>query len=288
MKPAPFRYHAPRTVTEATALLDRLEDAKIIAGGQSLMPLMNFRLTGFEDLIDIGRIPELVGINVGSDRVTIGAATRQRQVERSTELRERFPIIVEALENVGHPQTRNRGTVGGSIAHLDPTAELVAVASVTDAVLHVRSHTGSRQVSIHDFIQMAYTTDLEPDELLVAVEFPLWPAGHGYAFEEFARRHGDFAVVAVAVLVTLAADGTIERLAISVAGMTEIGRRATEVEEALVGRTPDAETIRAAAQLTRAYPALTDLHGPPAYRQHLLSVLTERAVTRACARAERS
>lgn len=288
MKPAPFRYHSPSTVAEAAALLDRLEDAKIIAGGQSLMPLMNFRLTGFEDLVDIGRIPELVGITVETDRVTIGAATRQRQVEQSPELRDRFPLIAEALGNVGHPQTRNRGTVGGSIAHLDPTAELVAVASVTDAVLHVRSHGGSRQVSIHDFIQMAYTTDLEPNELLAAVDFPLWPAGHGHAFEEFARRHGDFAVVAVAVLVTLAADGTIDCLAIAVSGMKDIGRRATEVEEALVGQRPEAAAIRAAAQMTRNYPALTDLHGPPVYRQHLLSVLTERAVTRACARAERS
>jgi aerobic carbon-monoxide dehydrogenase medium subunit len=287
VKPAPFRYHDPTSVDETLALLADLADAKVLAGGQSLMPLMNMRMTGFEDLVDLGRVPDLAGMGLRSGSLHIGAMTRQRVCERATEVAEAAPILVEGLAHVGHFQTRNRGTIGGSLAHLDPTAEMLAIASVMDATLHVSSRGGTRALSIHDFASGPFMPAIEPDELLTAVELPLWPEGHGHAFVEFAPRHGDFAVVAVAVLVDLDEEGRIARAAVSLAGMSELGIRATGIEELVTSEAPDAALFSAAGELARLYPATPDIHGPSEYRQHVVGVLTERALERACARAER-
>lgn len=285
MKPAPFRYHDPTSLDETLQLLGTLEDAKVLAGGQSLMPLMNMRLTGFEDLVDLGRVPDLVGIASSDGTVRISAMTRQRDCERSPDVAAAAPIVVEALEHVGHFQTRNRGTIGGSLAHLDPTAEMLAVASVMDATLHVASVDGTRTISIHDFAEMPFTPNLEPEELLTSVELPLWPADHGWSFVEFAPRHGDFAVAAAAAMVELDTDGRIGRAAVTLVGMSDIGVRARDVEERVTGETPDASLFAAAAELARRYSATPDIHGPSEYRQHLIGVLTQRALQRACARA---
>lgn len=284
MKPAPFRYHDPTSVDEVVGLLGDLEEAKVLAGGQSLMPLMNMRMTAFEDLIDLGGVHDLAGIDVDEDHVRIAAMTRQRTCERSTEIEQAVPILAEALGHVGHLQTRNRGTIGGSLAHLDPTAELVGVASVLDAQLHIRGPQGERTAAFRDFPQMSFVPDLEPDELLTSVTFPRWPDGHGYAFEEFAPRHGDFAVVAAAALVVLE-DDEVARVALAMMGMTEIGVRVDELEREWTGQAPSEELFGGVADHVRGFTATPDIHGPAPYRQHLAGVLAERALRRACERA---
>jgi aerobic carbon-monoxide dehydrogenase medium subunit len=287
VKPAPFRYHDPSSVDETLRLLAELEDAKVLAGGQSLMPLMNMRLTGFADLIDLGRVPDLAGIATDDGHLRIGAMSRQRDCERDPGLAQVAPLLVEALTHVGHFQTRNRGTIGGSLAHLDPTAEMLAVASAMDATLHVASAEGNRSVSIHDFAQLPFMPDLEPDELLTSIELPVWSAEHGHAFVEFAPRHGDFAVAAVAALAELDGEGRFSRASVSLTGMSELAIRARDIEELVIGEAPGDVLFAGAAELARRHPATPDIHGPSEYRQHLIGVLTERALRRACERAGR-
>src|SRR6202035_2488046 len=235
MNPPPFVYHDPTTVAEATELIGRLDNAILLAGGQSLMPMLNFRVVTPDHLIDINRIEPLSHISMTGPLGRFGAMTRQRDLEFSDEVKRHFPIIPEALQHVGHRQTRNRGTFGGSICHLDPSAELVNLVALHDGVLEAASRDGSRRIKMADWVAGIMTHSLEPGEMLVGIELRAWPQGHGYAFEEFARRHGDFAIAAVGCLIELAADGTIAQAALCVSGLGPAPVRVVEAERLLAG-----------------------------------------------------
>jgi carbon-monoxide dehydrogenase medium subunit len=284
MKPPPFVYHDPTTVDEATDLLGRLDNALPLAGGQSLMPMLNFRVVLPGHLIDINRIAALSYISIEEGRGRFGAMTRQRDLEFSTEVTDAFPIIQEALTHVGHRQTRNRGTFGGSLCHLDPSAELVNLAALHDGVLEAASHDGSRRIAMADWVSGIMTHSLEPGELLTAIELRAWPQGHGYAFEEFARRHGDFAITAVGCLIELAPNGTVVQAALCVSGLGPAPVRVTAAERLLKGAPPSHEAFRAAAVEAEALEAAGDIYVSGTYRKHLARVLTYRALERAVAR----
>ncbi|MFZ0609928.1 MAG: FAD binding domain-containing protein, partial [Xanthobacteraceae bacterium] len=209
MKPAPFDYHAPRQLKEAAALLASLPNAKILAGGQSLVPMMNFRYLIVDHLIDLGHVEDLRGVAAIDGQLRMGAMTRQRDLESSPEIARHCPLLTEALRHVGHRQTRNRGTIGGSLAHADPAAELPAVCAAYDAVLHLASIRGLRAVPFRDFPVGYMATALEPDEMIAAIELPIWRRGHGHGFHEFARRHGDFALAGAAALLDIGAGGVV-------------------------------------------------------------------------------
>src|ERR1700739_3456638 len=191
MKPPPFSYHDPRTVEEAVGLLARLDNAKLLAGGQSLMPMLNMRFVLPDHVIDLNRVEGLGFIREAPGALEIGAMTRQRDLEFSDVVRARCPLMDEAIRHVGHRQTRNRGTLGGSLCHLDPSAELVSVATALDAAATGAGPKGQRTIAFKDFPVAFMTPAREPDDLVTAVRFPDWPKGHGHAFVEFARRHGD-------------------------------------------------------------------------------------------------
>ena len=287
MKPPPFEYYDPSTVEEAVALLGRLDNAKILAGGQSLMPMLNMRFVMPDHVIDINKVTDLSGIRDRGDAIEIGAMTRQRDIEFSDLVRKRCPLITEAILQVGHRQTRNRGTVGGSLCHLDPAAELVALAVAFDAVVTVVGPGGRRGLPIKEFIVGYMLTALAPDEMVVAVRFPVWQAGHGYAFVEFARRHGDFAVVSVAVLIESDKRGRIENAAVVIGGMDVVPQHATEVEQGLIGQTPARELVDRLCESCRRLEASDDIHASAAYRQRLAVALSRRALNVAIDRMAR-
>ena len=285
MKPAPFTYHDPRTVSEACGLVARLDNVRILAGGQTLMPMLNFRAVAPDHLVDLNRVGELSGIRFAVDELHLGAMTRQREIEDSADVGARCPVLHEALLHVGHRQTRNRGTIGGSLCHLDPSAELVNVTALLGGTLHAVSTRGSRDIPMRDFAAGYLTTSLAPDELLAGVTLPLPAPGHGHAFVEFARRRGDFAIVACSALVVLAADGAIARAALAVSGLAHAPARLTAAERALAGCRPDAGAFRAAADEAERLEATDDAYVSAAYRRHLARILTFRALERAVARA---
>ncbi len=287
MKPAPFSYHRPESVADAVAMLARLEDAKVLAGGQSLMAMMNFRYLAPDHIVDINRIPELTEIRESGDAIRFGAMVRQRDAADSPLVQARCPLLIEALTLVGHIQTRNRGTIGGSLSHLDPSAEMPAVFSALDAVLHVTSARGDRDVPIAEWSLGYMMPNLEPDELLVAVTAPCWPAGHGYAFLEMARRHGDFALAGAGALMTLQKDGNIERVAIALTGVDVGPVRLIEAEAALVGRMPDDTLFADAARSAETVAGIDDVHAPSDYRRKLAVVYARRALVLAHERALR-
>jgi carbon-monoxide dehydrogenase medium subunit len=284
MKPAPFDYHAPENLAEATALLSRLDNAKVLAGGQSLVPMMNFRYVIADHIVDLAKVEGLSGITVAGGKLRIGAMTRQRELEFSPEIATHCPLMRAALGHVGHRQTRNRGTIGGSLAHADPAAELPAVCVAHDATIEVVGSSGARRLPIGDFGKGFMATALEPGEILVAIEVPVWPAGHGYGFHEFARRHGDFAIAGAAVLLE-AQDGTVRRISLTLFGVTAAPVRIAAVETMLAGKRLDAALLRAAAAATAAIEPIADIHAGADYRRHLAHVLTLRALTDAAKRA---
>ena len=204
MKPAPFEYHAPETVDEVLALLAEYGDeAKVLAGGQSLVPMLALRLTRFEHLVDVNRVTELAGFGRENGTLVVQAATRQRVIERDAAVGAAVPLLARATPLIGHFQIRNRGTVGGSLAHADPASEYPAVAVALGADLEIARHGGERRrTPADDFFVGTWTTTVEPDELLVAARFPVWPARSGFAIEEVARRHGDFALAGVACAIS--------------------------------------------------------------------------------------
>lgn len=283
MKPAPFEYVRPASLDEAIDLLDAGEGgAKVLAGGQSLIPAMNFRLAQPALLVDLADLEELVGIRRRDDGgLWIGAMTRQRTVERSDLVREVAPLVAAAMPWVAHPQIRNRGTFGGSLAHADPAAELPAVIAALDATMVVRGPDGVRRVPAREFFLGLFTTALEPGELLVAVELPARAEGARHAFEELARRHGDFALAGVAVSLAMPGNGAVTEAAVALLGVDDVPVLSPAAGQ-LVGRTPDAEAIAAVAEETAA--ALDppgDIHATPEYRRHLAGVLVRRALERA-------
>jgi aerobic carbon-monoxide dehydrogenase medium subunit len=284
MKPPPFRYHDPKTVGETVALLDRLENAKLLAGGQSLMPMLNFRFVQPDHIIDINRVEGLSYIREAGGALEIGAMTRQRDLEFSDLVRARWPIMHEALLQVGHRQTRNRGTIGGSLCHLDPAAELVSLATGYDATVTVAGPKGQREVPFAQFPVAYMTPAIEPNELVVGVRFPLWPSNRGYAFIEFSRRHGDFAITSAAALIDADAAGKLNRVSVTIGGMGTAPVRARELEQALLGQVPSKELFRDACESCRKLEAIDDVHAPASYRQHLAAVLSRRALEKAHAR----
>jgi carbon-monoxide dehydrogenase medium subunit len=284
MKPPPFSYHDPRTIGDVVELLGRLDNAKLLAGGQSLMPMLNMRFVQPDHVIDLNRVESLSFIRETDGALEIGAMTRQRDLEFSDVVARRCPLIAEAIALVGHRQTRNRGTLGGSLCHLDPSAELVAVAAALDATVMVQGAAGRREVPFAAFPVAYMTPAIEPNELVTAVRLPIWPKGHGFAFVEFARRHGDFAIVSAAALLAEDGAGRIVRAAVIIGGIGMVPIRAAALEQALVGQAPDDKLLREACETCRQFDAIDDVHAPASYRQHLATVLSRRALEQARAR----
>jgi aerobic carbon-monoxide dehydrogenase medium subunit len=281
MKPPSFSYHDPRTTADVIALLGRLENAKLLAGGQSLMPMLNMRYVLPDHLIDLNRVDGLRYIRETDDGIEIGAMTLQRDIEFSDVVRKRCPLMHEAITQVGHRQTRNRGTLGGSLCHLDPAAELVAVAAALDAEISIAGTNGARNIDFAAFPVAYMTPALEPEELLTGVRFPCWRRGHGFAFVEFSRRHGDFAIVSAAALIEEDKDGKLTRVSLTLGGMGPAPVRAYEVERALMGEKPGEERLREICESLRSLEAVDDIHAPASYRQQLATVLSRRALLKA-------
>jgi carbon-monoxide dehydrogenase medium subunit len=278
MKLPRFEYAAPATVEEAIALLGANPGAKPLAGGQSLIPTMAFRLAAPPMLVDLRRIRGLDAIRVGPEGTRLGARVRWRDIEDHTELQSAQPLLAAALEHVAHYPIRNRGTVGGSLAHADPAAELPGIAVTCDATLHLQGRRGSRAVPAAEFFTGALSTVLADDELIVAVGFPPWPPGRRWGFEELSPRRGDFAYAGVACFYDLK-DGKAQNAHIGVIGACRRPHRIPEAEAALNGRVVDAATIQAAAcAAENAVDPPGDLHASAAYRRALVSTLLERAL----------
>jgi len=286
MKPPPFAYAAPDTLEEALGLLTEhaAAEPRVLAGGHSLIPLMNFRLAKPGYLVDLRNVAGLSGIRRDGDVLVVGAMTRMAEVERSPEVAVAVPLVTEAVGLVAHAPVRNSGTVGGSLAHADPAAELPAVALALDAELVAAGPGGTRVIPAAGFFQGPYSTALAPDEILTEIRLPVWPGGH--AFTEFSRVHANFAVVAVAALVELDGDSDrIRRAALALAGVAPTPVRATAAERALAGATADPGTIRAAADAAAASlsPA-GDLHASPETRRGLARTYLRRGIELAVAR----
>ena len=285
MKPPPFTYHDPRSIQDAVALLAEKENAKLLAGGQSLMPMLNMRFVLPDDVIDINLIDGLSYIREDGDDLVFGGMTRQRDIEFSDLVARRCPLMKEAILNVGHRQTRNRGTYGGSMSHLDPSAELPSVSMAQDAIITVQKKGGSRDIAMVDFPMAYMTPSFELDEMVTDIRVPLWPEGHGYAFVEFARRHGDFAITSSAVLLDVDGGGKITRASVTVGGVGPSPLRVSAVEDGLVGETGSVELFTEVAEKCREIDAMEDVYAPAWYRQHLAAVLTRRALGKAFSRA---
>jgi carbon-monoxide dehydrogenase medium subunit len=280
MKPTQFDYHAPETVIEAASILAELGDtAKVLAGGQSLIPMLALRLAVFDHLVDIGRIGELKGIERRNGSLWVGAGTTEAMVGASTEAASAVPLLTRATPFIGHFQIRNRGTLGGSIAHADPAAEYPAVALALDASMEVVSPRGRRSISARDFFDGVWSTTLMADEVLAGVSFPVWSGRCGFAVEEFARRHGDFAIAGAALGVELDGDDRIRRCAIGLIGLGSTPERAPDAEAALVGQlvtdVDSNELGRLAVANLESIPY--DLHGSANYRRHVGAVMVARA-----------
>jgi len=248
------------------------------------MPMLNMRYVLPDHVIDLNRVDGLSYIREAGGAIEIGAMTRQRELEFSELIRTRLPLMNEAIQQIGHRQTRNRGTIGGSLCHLDPAAELVTLAAAYDAAVVVTGPNGQREIPFADFPVAYMTTAVEPTEILTAVRFTPWPAEHGYAFVEFSRRHGDFAITSAAVLLEADGSGKIKRASVTIGGAAVTPVRAREVEQALVGNAPTPELMRAACESCRAIEAIEDIHAPASYRQHLAAVLSRRALEKAVPR----
>jgi carbon-monoxide dehydrogenase medium subunit len=274
VKPAAFEYHAPETVDEVCALLAEYGDeAKVLAGGQSLVPMLALRLTRFEHLIDVNRVEALAGVGRENGTLVVRAATRQRVMERDGAIAAAVPLLARATPLIGHFQIRNRGTVGGSLAHADPASEYPAVAVALGAELElIRHDAASRRISAEDFFVGTWETLAGPDELLVAARFPVWPDGSGFAIEEVARRHGDFALAGVACAVGA------ERAGIAMFGVGSTPLRARAAEEALLQGAAPVDVAEAAVAGLEP-PA--DVHASSSTRMRIARHLVERAVTRA-------
>jgi len=284
VKPTAFDYHAPSTAAEAVSLLaEHGGAAKPLAGGQSLVPMLALRLTSFDHLVDLGGVDELRGVDRRDGSLRIGAMTTQAAVEQSPEIAAAAPLLTRATPLIGHFQTRNRGTIGGSIAHADPAAEYPAVVLVLDAELEVISPAGVRSVPVAEFFTGLWSTAVAEDELLTAVTIPLWTGRTGFAIEEFARRHGDFAIAGAAVALEIDDDDRVRRCRLGLLGLGSAPERATEAESALAGAfvaDVDAEEVgRLAVTPLESVPS--DLHGSADYRRRVGAEVVARAWRRA-------
>ena len=282
MKLPPVEYEAPTTVAEAVDLLaEHLDEASVLAGGQSLIPLLALRLARPAVLIDINGIDELRGVLATDGRVTIGAMTREYVAEESETVADTVPLLAAALPLIGHEAIRSRGTIGGSLAHADPAAELPAVARALDAEFVVRGPSGERVIPAAEWFEGFLMTSRRPDELLTEVRFPTAGPGTGISFQEVARRHGDFAIVGLAASLTIS-EGAISDARLALAGMSDVPVRAADAEDLLVGESPSAELFEEAAR--RATDDLDppgDLHGSPDYRMKVAGALVRRGLREA-------
>jgi aerobic carbon-monoxide dehydrogenase medium subunit len=288
MKPPPFDYHAPQSAAEALELLGRYgAEARLLAGGQSLVPLLNFRLSTPAVIVDLNRAADLAYIREENGQVRMGAMTRQRAIEFSPLVKSHLPLLAEATRWVGHLPTRTRGTIGGSLAHSDPAAEYPAVAAALDAELVIRGSAGDRVVRAAEFFVGFMTTALQPGEMLIEVRMAAQPSDSGWAFEEFSRRHGDFAIVGIAAMVAVECDRfRSARLAACGAGPTAI--RLGGAEEILEhGGVDDRYIDDAAGRAAELVDPGADLHASAEYRRHLTRVLTRRALKRAVERSRK-
>ena len=281
MKPPRFQYCAPHVLDEAVGLLGQCgPDAKILAGGQSLIPLLNMRLAAPMYLVDINRIAELDFIEARENHLSIGAITRHRQVEQSPLLQQRHPLLVNVVEHIGHTQIRNRGTIAGSIAHADPAAELPALLTCLDGEVVARSSSSQRILKAEEFFTDYLSTALEADEIVTEIRFPWLSPQSGWAFMEFARRSGDYALAGMVAVVTPAPDGRCLSAQISYVGIASTPKRAHDVENLLRGTTLDEKTLEAAAEVAShlVTDELSDIHATPAYRRSLTAELTKRVL----------
>ena len=288
MKPPAFEYHRPDTADDAVAMLAQLGDgAKVLAGGQSLVPMLALRLTMFEHLIDITRIAELQGIEREAATLQIGAGTTDVDIETSSEVAATVPLLARATPLIGHFQIRNRGTIGGSIVHADPAAEYPAVALALDATLEVLGTAGARSVSSPDFFTGLWDTAIDDDELLTAISFPVWSGRCGFAVEEVARRHGDFAIAGTALALEVDSGDTVVRCGIGLFGLAPTPVRASAVEAEIVGRHVDEIDAEELGQLAISDldDVPSDLHSPAAYRRRVGAVTVTRALRSAMSEA---
>jgi aerobic carbon-monoxide dehydrogenase medium subunit len=274
-----FEYQVPATVAEAIGLLAQHQDeASLLAGGQSLIPLLAMRLARPAVLIDINGLDDLSGVSVTDGRVTIGALTREYVAEESETVAETVPLLAAALPLIGHEAIRSRGTVGGSLAHADPAAELPAVARALDAELVVRSESGERVIPVAEWFEGYLTTSRRPEEILVEVRFPVAEPGTGVAFQEVARRHGDFAMVGLAASLTLT-DGSITNARLAFSGVADVPVRAVEAESLLLNQRPSAELfVEAARRAAEQLDPPADLHGSSDYRKKVAAALVRRGL----------
>jgi carbon-monoxide dehydrogenase medium subunit len=290
MKPSRFTYHAPRDLGEALQMLaDHGDEAKVLAGGQSLLPLLNFRMASPEHLVDINFLPDLSALRRQAGGWAIPALARQREVETSDELAADVPLLKQALVQVAHPQIRNRGTVCGSLAHGDAAAELPAAMLALGATLRLAGRRGERDVPVEDFFQFHLTTAIEPDELLLEVHVGTLPAGTLTSFQEFATRRGDFGIAGVAAVVGLAESGAVTSCRLAVSGVAPTPVRLSVTEQLIVGNTLEPALIDAAGSSTRDEVSPTgDVHADAAYRRQLAGALTKRALREVTTKASLS
>ncbi len=287
MKLPPFDYACPTTLPEAVQLLASGDgDAKALAGGQSLMPMLAFRLAHPTLLVDLRKVADLRGIRISEKGVTLGAMVRWRDIEDDKRLETAHPLLKAAIAHVAHYQIRNRGTVGGSIAHADPAAEMPGIAMTCDAEIAVVGKSGARVFQAADFFQGALTTALEPDQIIVEVRLPFWPQGRRWGFQEFARRRGDFAMAAAAVFYDQDQSGKAMNAHVGVVGVADRPLRLAGVEDVLNGQLIDEATItKAEAAASAAVDPQDDIHASAAYRRALVGTMVERALKNAAARA---
>ena len=291
MKAAPFAYHRPESVKEAADMLAEFgDDAKVLAGGQSLVPMLAMRLTHFDNLIDISRVDELCGIDLDDGAVRVGATTSHALVGMDDEVADSVPLLTMATPHIGHFQIRTRGTLGGAIAHADPAAEYAAVALALDADMEAHSSRGARTIPAAEFFTGLWETSLASDEILTAVRFPVWDGRSGFAVHEFARRHGDFAIAGAVAAVEVDADDRVIRCGVGLLGLGSTPLRGTTAEDALVGRTVGDLDRDAALELARSTMAAiedipADLQGSSTYRARVGATMLARALSEALAAA---
>jgi aerobic carbon-monoxide dehydrogenase medium subunit len=285
--PAAFDYHVAQSVDEAIALLQQYGDeGKLLAGGHSLLPAMKLRLAQPAHLIDLGHVSGLSYIREENGQIVVGALTTYNKIERSDLLRRHFALLPEGTSLIGDQQVRNRGTIGGSTAHADPSADMPGLVLALKATIVARGPNGQREIAADDFFQDLFTTALNPDEVVTELRFSILPAHSGSAYEKLANRASHYAVAGCAAVVSLSADGTCQAASVVITGASVKPSRASAVESALVGKRLDAATIAAAAEhAADGLELIEDIHGSQAYRAQMTKVMTKRALTRAVERA---
>jgi carbon-monoxide dehydrogenase medium subunit len=288
MKPVSFIYHRPQQLSEALDLVAELDNYKIIAGGQSLMPMMNFRFVMPDHVIDLNQVTQLSHISKENQQLHIGSMTRQQAIYSSALVQEHIPLITQAYSFVSHRQIRNRGTFGGSLCHLDPSSEQPCFTAALDGVIEVASQSGTREIPIANWTAMYMTPDLAPNEIMLGAKLSIWPKTHGWSFMEYSRRHGDYAIVGVAVLVNFRTTSTIEKISIALCGIDAAPVRLLDTENALQNKTADEGAIRMALDEIEKLPnVMEDALNTSDYRRHLAKTLTRRAMLEAFERAKK-